>query len=480
VIGGRERDGARPTAAGTRQDVAVAPDEDVETIAAIATGVAAGGVGVIRLSGPASIAVAAALVGRPPDALPDRVLVRGVARAATGERIDEVLVVAMRAPRSYTGEEVAEIHGHGGALNMARLLREVLARGVRAARPGEFTRRAFERGKLDLTRVEAVVDVVEAGSERALRAAQAQLAGELGGEVAALRQRAVELLAEVEAGVDFPEEDLDVAPPSAVAAAADALAGDVRALAATFAVGRALRDGAVVAIVGPVNAGKSSLFNRLLGVERAIVADEPGTTRDFVEARVVWGGIPITLVDTAGEREGSVLDAGGPAERRGIDLGRRRAAEADLRVVVRAAERAVGETRRALPDGAAARAGRGKELRVVAKVDVAAAPTGPGLRTSAVTGEGIAELRAAIVEACVGAPTDGDDGPVVASARQAALLDAAGAALAAGARAARAGAPVEITALELRCAVERLAEVLGESVGDEVLDALFARFCVGK
>ncbi|HLU65737.1 MAG TPA: hypothetical protein VKZ63_05650, partial [Kofleriaceae bacterium] len=188
---------------------------DEDTIAAIATPAGSGGVGIVRLSGPGAVAAAARVVGRAPEALEDRRLVRAIAvDPESGERLDEVLCVAMRAPRSYTGEDVAEIHGHGGAVNMGRLLRAALAAGARLAEPGEFTRRALVRGRLDLVRAEAVLGIIEAASERALRVAQAQLAGALGERVAALRARAIDLLAALEASIDFPEEGIDV-PPAA-------------------------------------------------------------------------------------------------------------------------------------------------------------------------------------------------------------------------------------------------------------------------
>lgn len=425
----------------------------------------AGGIGIIRISGPDAVAIAAALIGREPGALADRTLVRGEARDGAGVRVDDVLVAAMRAPKSYTGEDVAEVHGHGGAVNLGRLLRVVLAAGARSAEPGEFTRRAFENGQLDLTRAEAVVDVIEAASERALRVAQAQLAGEIGGAVESLRARAVALLAEVEAGVDFPEEDLDIAPPSVIGERADAIAADVARLADTFTLGRALRDGVSVALVGPVNAGKSSLFNALVGEERAVVTAEPGTTRDYVETRLVWSGVPVTLIDTAGERE-----AHSEAERRGIALSRKRAAEADVRVAVHAAP---DVPRSAPPDS--------RDLHIATKADLGGgAWDSELLATSCADGRGVDALRAAVLERALGRASEGDDGAVVTSERQRALLDTAARGLAATAAAARAGQPAEIVALELRAGAGALSDVLGERVGGDVLDALFARFCIGK
>jgi len=431
-----------------------------DTIAAIATPPGAGGIGIVRLSGPRAVAMVAALVGR--EDLEDRRMVRGVARdPATGERLDEVLVVAMRGPRSYTGEDVAEIHGHGGALNLSRLLRAAVALGARPAEPGEFTRRGFARGRFDLTRAEAVADVIAAASERALRAAQGALAGTLGERVTAAREEAVGLLAEVEASIDFPEEDLDFLSPAAVAARADAVADAVAGLLATYAVGRALRSGLEVAIVGAPNVGKSSLLNALVGEERALVAADPGTTRDYVEARAVWEGIPVTLIDTAGERE-----ADGAVERRGVELGRARAARAD--VVLSVCE-----------VGGAEAAATGRALVVWNKIDLGPAPAG-ALGVSALTGEGLDGLRRAVLARAVGEASEGSEEALVQTERQKALLDEAEAAARRAATAARAGRAAELVALDLREAAQRLGAVIGEEVGEDMLATLFARFCIGK
>jgi tRNA modification GTPase len=431
-----------------------------DTIAAIATATGRGGVGIVRVSGPRAIAIVAGLVGR--DRLPDRQLVRGVARAASGERLDDVLAAAMCGPRSFTGEDVAEVFGHGGTVNMGRLLREVLARGARPAEPGEFTRRAFENGKLDLTRAEALLGVIEAGSERAWRVAQAQLAGGLGARVEALRAEATVVLAEVEATIDFPEEDLAVPTASALVARCAALASACAQLAGTFGVGRALRRGVEVAIVGPVNAGKSSLFNALVGRERAIVSAEPGTTRDYVEAQVEWDGVAVTLIDTAGWRTGSAE----AVEQRGIELARERVAQVD--VVVVASEDAVG----------AAGEDDGRWVEVRTKCDDDASVAG-AIATSARTGRGLAALRAAVL-ARAGVVGEGDDEVVVSSERQRRLLDAASRGFAAAVSGLELRQPLEMVALDVRDGTRALAEIVGAEVGEPMLDELFARFCIGK
>ncbi|HWN70845.1 MAG TPA: hypothetical protein VNM90_24555, partial [Haliangium sp.] len=220
-----------------------------DTIAAIATPAGAGGVGIVRLSGPDAAAILGRLLQRAPESFPDRALVRGVALDRAGHRLDDVLAVVMRAPRSFTGEDVAELHGHGGVMNMSRLLRAAIDAGARHAEAGEFTRRAFENGKLDLVRAEAILDVIEASSERAWRLAQTQLAGDLGARITRFRERATALLAEVEACIDFPEEGEEYLGVHEVATRARALGQELAALAATFGLGKALRHGIDVALV---------------------------------------------------------------------------------------------------------------------------------------------------------------------------------------------------------------------------------------
>ncbi len=430
-----------------------------DTIAAIATPRGAGGISVIRVSGPDAIDLVAGLVGKTPAALEDRRLVLAVARSRAGERLDDVLVVAMRGPRSFTGEDVAELHGHGGTVNAGRLLREVIDRGARLAEPGEFTRRAFENGRLDLSEAEGLLGVIEAGSERAWRVAQAQLGGVLGERIATLRAGVTALLAEIEACIDFPEEGLALIDAGAARGRAATLADGCGALAGTFGLGRALRDGIEVALIGPVNAGKSSLLNALVGRERALVSPEPGTTRDYVEVRVEWDGISVTLIDTAGEREGE-----SELERRGIALGRARVAQADVKVWI--------------DDAGGGPALEERTIRVRSKIDRGGEVPAGAIGTSALTGAGLEALRGRIL-AQVGATASEEEVVVITSERQRGLLERAARALR---FAATAGpeVPVEVLAVEVRDAASALSAFTGEEVGEEVLDALFARFCIGK
>jgi tRNA modification GTPase len=450
----------------------------------------------------------------------DRTVRYAVARGADGARIDDVLVFAMRAPRSFTGEDVAELQGHGGAVNLARLLRAVLERGARAAEPGEFSRRAFESGKLDLVRAEALLGVIEAGSERAWRIAQAQLAGALGKRLLALEERARGVLAEVEGAIDFPEDDLEERGTQWMHAELAELAAACAELVRSYQSGAALRNGITVALVGATNVGKSSLLNALVGRDRALVSATPGTTRDYLEAQVEWEGVRVTLVDTAGWREdlgsapravstvaGGLADAaakerGGGAvraadeaiERAGIDLGRARAEEADVVLVIddgegagpQARSAATGLGRRALlvrskADLVRASAGDGERNEQSSETRAASDDAGPhagALATSARTGEGIEALKRRVLE-MVGVAEAVGDGEVLVTERQRRLAEAAAAAFALAGGALR-SQPRELVSYDIREGYKSLMEMRGAEAEDRLVDEIFARFCIGK
>jgi tRNA modification GTPase len=434
-----------------------------DTIAAIATAAGVGGVGIVRLSGPRAIAIAADALGVAELAL-DRRVRGGWALDQSGRRLDRVLAFAMRAPASFTGEDVAELHGHGGAHNLERLLSAVVDRGARVAEPGEFTRRAVASGKLDLLRAEALLEVIHAGSERAWRQAQANLGGRLGEEVAALERRALAQLAEVEGAIDFPDDDLELTEASAIDRELGSLRAACARLAEGFRHGRAVASGITVALVGAVNVGKSSLLNALVGRERALVGAAPGTTRDWLEVGDVWSGVAVTLIDTAGLR--STDD---PVERRGIALGEARVASADVVVVV---DDGTGGG----DDGA--RYGD-RAVRVRSKADLGGGGP-PGIATSATTGQGLDELRRRVLAVAGVADQEGSEQAFVTTARQQALAAAARDAFAAALSARVAARPPELVAVELREAGRALAQLRGVEVGDRVLDEVFARFCIGK
>lgn len=438
-------------------------DAGDDTIAAIATAAGPAGVGIVRLSGPRAIAIAAAVLDLAPARLDRRVRL-GWARDAAGARIDQVLAFAMRAPASFTGEDVAELHGHGGAHNLQQLLAAVIARGARIAEPGEFTRRAVAGGKLDLLRAEALLEVIHAGSERSWRLAQATLAGTLGARISALEQRALALLAELEGRIDFPEEDLLPADVAWLEAELEALREACAALAGGFRHGRAISQGIVVALVGRVNAGKSSLLNALVGTERALVSAQPGTTRDWLEVRDEWEGIAVTLVDTAGTRE-----TADPVEQRGIALGEARVASADVVVVVNDGAVAWDDGQR-----------HGERAVVVrSKGDLGGEARG-ALTTSATTGQGLDELRRRVLEVAGVADREGSEQAFVTTSRQQGLSAGARDAFAAAQAAWRERRVPEIVAIELRQGAYALAQLRGVEVGERVLDEVFARFCIGK
>ena len=436
---------------------------DDDTIVAIATASGPSGVGIVRLSGARAIEIVAAALGIPGSALDRRVRL-GWLRGVDGAPLDRVLAFAMRAPASFTGEDVAEIHGHGGTHNLGKLLASVVERGGRVAEPGEFTRRAVANGKLDLVRAEALFEVIHAGSDRAWRQAQRNLGGQLGDSVAELERRALTVLAELEGTIDFPEEDLEPKAVEWIANEISAARETCERLANGFRHGQAVARGIGVALVGAVNAGKSSLLNALVGSERALVAPDPGTTRDWLEVSDVWFGVAVTLVDTAGLRP--TLD---PIEQRGIALGEQRVGAADVVVVVNDGVAPWDDGARYLE----------RALVVRTKCDLGGDARG-ALATSAATGEGLDALRHRVLEAAGVADREGDESAVVTTARQRGLAVRAEESLAAALEAWLARRPSEIVAVELRQACQALAQLRGIEVGDRVLDEIFARFCIGK
>ncbi len=377
---------------------------------------------------------------------------------------DEGLITFFEGPRSVTGEHVAELGCHGNPLIVERLLAAGVSAGARIARPGEFTRRALLNGRIDLTRAEAVLQAIEAATPEGLRVARAGLNGVVHGLAASLRESLVDAVAELEARLDHPGEDLTLTDDRLLLERLAVLAEQAESAAATYRSGRLLVEGAVVALVGPVNAGKSSLFNALGGSERALVSPVPGTTRDVVERRVRMASVAVTLLDTVGLREDPE-----ELEARGLEIAHRLAAEADLWVVVVPAH----EPDRA--DEALARADGRPHVIVFNHADRS---PGPGLRTNALSGEGVPELAQTIAEALVGEQL-GSSALVIASARQRDRLVEFGRHVRACCECLEEGGPA-VAAEELYAALERLDELTGRDTRSDVLDRLFSRFCIGK
>jgi tRNA modification GTPase len=405
-------------------------------------------------------------------------LYHGRIESPGGELVDEVLAVIMRRPRSFTREDVVEVHCHGGPQVVRQILDLFLSAGARLAAPGEFTLRAFLNGRLDLAQAEAVIDVIRAGSEAASRLALRQLEGRLSREVRNFRERIVDLLALVEAHIDFPEEDID--PPhqgTLEAGAGDILAG-IERLLATFEAGRTLREGIAVLIAGRPNVGKSSLLNSLLGESRAIVTEIPGTTRDTIEESLTLGGIPLRLVDTAGIR--STHD---PVEAEGVRRARAKAAAADLVLLVLDGSQEPGED-----DRLALEACQGTPtLLVINKADRPQIPLPPvfaampAVRISARSGTGMEELREKVVARVTGG-RGGDrfDSVLVSDRRHREALLRAGEALRRFCSGTDTRQAPEFLALDLRQALQALGEITGETAAAEILDRIFSRFCIGK
>jgi len=484
-----------------------------DTIAALATAVAPaqGSVAIVRLSGPAAEAIGRRLFGAPGRQLWDshRVLYGHVIDPASGERVDEALLLLMRAPRSFTREDVVELHCHGGLVAVRRVLELVLAAGARLALPGEFSQRAFLNGRLDLTRAEAISELISARSRRAAQLAMAGLDGGLQRRISGLRERLLDQLAELEARVDF-EEDLPPLEGAGVVAALEAVRSELEAMVAEARQGEVLREGLRVAIVGRPNVGKSSLLNRLCRRERAIVTDIPGTTRDLLESEIVLEGVPLTLLDTAGIRE-----AGDRVEALGIERSREALASADAVLLVfdlaagwTVADQALLEL---VPVGVPL-------LRLGNKADLLGEPSAggitegaaPGFRIGAIAPQHVPEQEVASLEPLA---TDGRAAPadlaisarsglgietlgprllercgllelqgitVALNARQRELAAAAAVSLGRSLETAAAGLPWDFWTIDLRDAARSLGSITGEEVSEAVLDRVFSRFCIGK
>lgn len=435
---------------------------------------------IVRISGPEAEAIGRRLFDAPGRQPWDshRVLYGHVVDSATGERVDEALLLLMRAPRSFTRETVVELHCHGGLVAVQRVLELVLAAGARRALPGEFSQRAFLNGRLDLTRAEAIGEMVNARSRRAAQLAMAGIDGGLQRRLTALRERLLDQLAELEARVDF-EDDLPPLDGAAVAAELVAVRAELERLVAEARQGELLRQGLRVAIVGRPNVGKSSLLNLLSQRQKAIVTDLPGTTRDLLESELVLDGVPLTLLDTAGIR-----DSGDRLERLGIERSREALAAADA--VLLLFDLLIGWTpedqvlRELVPEGAVV-------LVAGNKADAAGQPVGlvppdeggpATVRFSALTGEGREALVAELLRRCGAGPAEGLE--VALNTRQRDLAAAAAASLGAALEAAQQQLPWDFWTIDLRAAVRALGEITGEEVSEAVLDRVFARFCIGK
>jgi tRNA modification GTPase len=452
-----------------------------DTIAAISTPLGEGGIGVIRVSGPEAGRIAADIFRKKQNGgLASHRFYYGAIIDPSGDAfLDEAMVVLMRAPRSYTREDVLEIQCHGGSLVVQRVLALVLRRGSRLAEPGEFTKRAFLNGRIDLIQAEAIIDVIRSKTDAALNLAQHQREGLLSRRITAVRERLVYALALIEAHIDFPEDEIGAPATAEIELLTRESGAEIANLLAGFSEGKVLREGVSVIIAGKPNVGKSSLLNTLLREKRAIVTSFPGTTRDIIEEIVNIGGLPVRMLDTAGVR---LTDD--PVEQEGVNLTLERIPQADLVLFMVDGARPFDDE-----DGMLlAVLGRCRVIVVKNKCDLpVVAQLPPDLAGSQVvsistrTGQGIDDLRGVIHDTFLrGTATDSREYVALSRARHRDSLEKADNALARFRESLGSGAALELLAWEIREALTAVGEITGETTPDEVLDLVFSRFCIGK
>jgi len=453
-----------------------------DTIAAIATSIGQSGVGIVKLSGPEAHQVTHRLFRSAKgldDFRPYHLHYGHIVDPATEEPVDEAMVVYMPRPRSYTRQDVVEIQAHGGIVPLRRILQLTLSLGARLAEPGEMTLRAFLNGRIDLAQAEAVLDVIEAKTEAALRVATGQLSGTLSAQVSEVRGRLVDTLAFLEASIDFVEDEI---PPQDVSGPLTGVCEQLATLLQSADHGLIYRQGVRAAIVGRPNVGKSSLLNALLRGNRAIVTNIPGTTRDTLEETANIGGIPLVLVDTAGIRA-HVADE---VERIGVDRSRSALERADIALMVIDSSAPLEDSDRQIQ----AVVERKPALLIVNKTDLPAQldpdtlaeflPAAPRVSLSALTNQGVERLEQALVDLVLGGGVTVAETPLVSNPRHKALLQQALEHTQAAITAQEAGLSADLVSIDVREAAEALGQITGETVAEDLLETIFSKFCIGK
>ncbi len=457
-----------------------------DTIAAIATPPGVGGVGLIRVSGPSAEGIARLLFrpSRPLAAFLSHHLYHGeIVAPDTGSTLDDVLAAFMKGPHTYTGEDTLEISCHGGPLILRTVLDEVFRAGARPAERGEFTKRAFLNDRLDLSQAEAVLDLITAQTREGISAAAGRLKGSLSARIGVIRSAIIDLLAGIEASIDFSEEDGVGEVSGDASTGFQALIDDLTALAATYRRGRITREGVGIVIAGRPNVGKSSLLNRLLGEKRAIVTPIPGTTRDFIEEAVEIGGIPVRLTDTAGIRPPENV-----IEKEGIDLVWERLAAADAVLFLLDGSMALTPEDRELLAKIEAKtlipvinkSDLPQHLAGQALAELLPGAAAPPIRISAKYGTGIEDLTAAIRTTVLATPAEEAPEAMIAHLRHKVTLERAAECLTHAQSSLHGGLPPELVALDLREALDALGEITGRTTSAEVIERIFAKFCIGK
>jgi tRNA modification GTPase len=458
-----------------------------ETIAAISTATGEGGIGIVRISGPEAIAVADRITRAPSlaslRAAPSHTIHYGkIVDPVTGEMLDEVFVTILREPRTYTREDIVEINAHGGPVLLQRILELVLRQGARQADPGEFTKRAFLNGRIDLTQAEAVMDLIRARTESSGRAALRRLEGALGREIQELGERLKTALAMIEAAMDFPEEEIETPARDRTLQEIEWIRSRMTELLDTAEEGRILREGLTTVIVGRTNVGKSSLLNQLLKQNRAIVSPAPGTTRDILEESLNIHGVPVRIIDTAGLRSST-----DPIELEGMRRTMAAIAAADLLlVVVDASAGLVSEEEILLNENRSEK----KIILAINKRDLAPqaaqilesrmAPKVPTVTISATEGQGLDQLKEKVKTVVLATAGRGAERVLIAQARHRTALSHAQEGLRRAVESLKDGRPEEIVAVDLRLAMDRLGEIVGTTTTDDILDQIFRTFCIGK
>lgn len=442
-----------------------------ETIAAIATPPGEGGIAVIRISGKDALAIASKILTGQIHRYKTHTAHVGRVIDEEGNTIDEALILPMLAPRSYTGEDTVEIQCHGGSLIARRVLHAALKAGARAAQPGEFTFKAFINGKLDLAQAEAVQTLISARSELGIAAAGEQLAGALSKQILLFQKELVDTAAILEAWVDFPEEGLEFASLEDILCSLESVRAKMQRLCNTFDEGKILHEGLTLCLAGTPNVGKSSLMNALLGKERAIVTDIPGTTRDILEEDIRLAGLHFRLVDTAGIRETEEI-----IEKEGIRRTKEAMERADLVLLVMDASREVKEDDKALLSSAPEH----KTIVVWNKMDLSPISGACGVKLSAKTGEGLDELREAIQKSIWKNGPPAKEEVVITNIRHKQALSQAIDACDKLLLGLREGVSPEFLSSDMRCILTELGTIIGTNITEDILSAIFSKFCVGK
>lgn len=460
-----------------------------DTIAAVSTPRGEGAISIVRLSGPHAVKIAQQIFrGALLSKLQTHTITYGhIIDPNTQQIIDEVLLTVMRAPRTYTREDIVEINCHGGATCVQQVLELILLTGARLAEPGEFTKRAFLNGRIDLAQAEAVVDIIRSQTDLTRQVAMNQLQGGISRAVNHLRDQLIDLLAEVEASIDFPEENLDFMDLTELEACAQAILTKLEQLYQTAREGKILRDGLSLAIVGKPNVGKSSLLNALLQEERAIVTEIPGTTRDTIEEYVNIRGIPLKLVDTAGIRTTSDI-----IEQAGVQRSKEWLERSDLLLVMLDASTSLTVDDRKLLEWTSKRKAshERKTIVVINKIDLPTVlnitqvkeliPEISIVNTSMLTGQGLEELKATILDTVIHGGALAADSVIITNVRHRDALRNAKNDLEHAINSLNMGMPPELIAVDFRGALDNLGLIVGQTTTDDILDRIFSQFCIGK